>query len=230
VICPGGGYTRLAIDHEGVDVARWLNGMGMVGVVLTYRLPSDAIMKDKSIGPLQDVQEAIRIVRRRALEWSIDPNRVGIMGFSAGGHLAGSASTLYRRRPYDHVDTTSARPNFSILIYGVLSMREDWTHPGSRDNLLGGHPDPALVKMFSAEQNVDADTPPAFLVHAANDQTVSPQNSIAYFEALRHFSIPVELHLYETGGHGFGLAPGGGTESGWPEACRRWLQARSFLP
>ena len=229
VICPGGGYIRLAIDHEGEEVAKWLNGMGIVGVVLTYRLPSDRIMTDKSIGPLQDVQEAIRIVRRRANEWSIDSRRIGVMGFSAGGHLAGSASTLYGYKANPDADSTSARPDFSLLIYGVISMQNGLTHEGSRRSLLGEDPDSALVNLFSAERQVIARTPPAFLVHAVNDSTVPVANSISYFNALRRFSIPVELHLYETGGHGFGLARKGGTESGWPDACRNWLRAHGMV-
>ncbi len=229
VICPGGGYIRLAIDHEGEEVAKWLNQMGAVGIVLTYRLPSDAIMKDKSVGPLQDVQEAIRIVRRRAKEWSVDPGKVGVMGFSAGGHLAGSASTLYGRHVYAVSDTTSARPDFSLLIYGVLSMRSGMTHGGSRRALLGEHPDSAQVDLFSAEMQVDERTPPAFLVHAVSDPVVPFLNSVAYLEALRRCSVPAELHLYEDGGHGFGLGRDGGTESGWPDACRRWMKQHTFI-
>lgn len=227
VVCPGGGYVRLAMDHEGYDIARWLAESGVTAFLLKYRLPSDTIMDDKSVGPLQDVQEAIRIVRRRAVEWGIDPARIGVMGFSSGGHLAGSASTLYGKKVYDN-EAISARPDFSVLIYGALSMQESIAHSGSRKRLLGEHPDTALVNEFSAECRVTAQTPPAFIVHAANDSTVPVANSIAYFSALKRNGVPAELHLYEKGGHGFGLAKGRGTASGWPDACIAWLRERGF--
>ncbi len=230
IICPGGSYMRLAMDHEGYDVARSFQRSGIAAIVLKYRLPADEIMKDKSIGPLQDVQEAIRIVRRRASEWNIDPHRIGVMGFSAGGHLAGSASTLFDRRTYDPVDTASARPDFSVLIYGVLSMHDGVTHANSRTNLLGEHPDSAKVRLFSAEDQVTAGTPPAFLVHSANDPTVPVAGTVAYFSALKKHSIPAEMHIYETGGHGYGLGKLNGTESAWPEACREWMKMHGFLP
>jgi acetyl esterase/lipase len=229
IICPGGGYARLAIDHEGMDVARWFSSIGVAGFVLKYRLPSDTIMKQKSIGPLQDIQEAIRIVRRRAIEWGINPGEIGVAGFSAGGHLAGSASTLYNEKTAPAADTVGARPDFSIIVYGVLSMKQGMTHGGSRKNLLGTDPDTSLVTKFSAEENVTSKTPPAFIVHAANDPSVPVASSLAYFTALKKASVPAELHVYQTGGHGFGLAPHGGTESGWPEACRAWLIARKIL-
>jgi acetyl esterase/lipase len=230
IICPGGGYARLAIDHEGHDVAKWFTQSGVAGIVLKYRLPSDDIMKDKSVGPLQDVQEAIRIVRRKAKEWNIDPGKIGVMGFSAGGHVAASASTLYGYKTFDTDDTTSARPDFSLLIYGVLTMQEKLTHVDSRTNLLGEHPDSAMVERFSAERQVNARTPPAFLVHSADDPSVPVENSISYFSALRRYGIPAELHVYEKGGHGYGLAKNQGTESGWPEACKNWMRAHSLLP
>ena len=172
IICPGGSYRGLAIGHEGEDVARWFNSLGIVGIVLKYRLPSDRIMEDKSIGPLQDVQKSIRIVRRKSGEWGIDPHRIGIMGFSAGGHLAATASTMYDECVYELTDTTSARPDFSLLIYGVLSMQRSITHEGSFESLLGKDADSALVDRFSNELHVDKWTPPAFLVHAADDHVV----------------------------------------------------------
>ena len=229
IICPGGSYRGLAIGHEGEDVARWFNSLGIVGIVLKYRLPSDSIMEEKSIGPLQDVQKSIRIVRRRSREWGIDPHRIGIMGFSAGGHLAATASTMYDECVYELTDTTSARPDFSLLIYGVLSMQRSITHQGSFESLLGKDADSALVEKFSNELHVDKWTPPALLVHAADDHVVPVENSIRFFQALEKHSIPAELHIYEHGGHGFGLAPNGGTESAWPEACARWLRAHGWL-
>lgn len=229
VICPGGGYGVLAIDHEGYDIAAWFNEVGIAGIVLKYRLPSDEIMEDKTIGPLQDVQEAIRIVRRNAKQWNIDPQKIGVMGFSAGGHLAGTASTLYGENVYQPSDNTSARPDFSILIYGVLSMQKEITHMGSRNNLLGKDASQERMDKFSNELHIDSRTPPAFLVHSEDDGAVPVENSIRYFQALKKNSIPGELHIYETGGHGYGLATNGSTESNWPEACRNWLKKHGWL-
>ena len=229
VICPGGGYMRLAIDKEGIDIAHRFNDMGVAGIVLKYRLPSDRIMKDKSIGPLQDVQEAIRIVRRNASQWKVDRAKVGVIGFSAGGHLAACASTLYDDHVYNSKDTISARPDFSILIYPVISMDEGITHHGSRELLLGKNPSDDLVRKFSTELQVNQTTPPAFLVHAADDATVPVENSIRYFEALKKYSIPVELHVFQKGGHGFGLGIGKGTTATWPEECMLWLKQNGFV-
>jgi acetyl esterase/lipase len=228
IICPGGGYVRLAIDHEGINVAQWLNQFGITAYLLKYRLPDDLIMKDKSVGPLQDVQESIRIVRRNAKEWEINPDKIGIMGFSAGGHLAASASTLYNDKVYDS-DTTNARPDFSILIYPVISMNPEITHAGSRNNLLGDNPNEKLLEHFSTEFQVNKNTPPAFLVCAEDDKTVPVENSIHYFLSLKKYSISAELHIYEKGGHGFGLAKNGGTESHWPDACILWLKENGLL-
>lgn len=229
VICPGGGYGRLAIDHEGYDIGVWLKEQGIAGIVLKYRLPSESIMKDKSVGPLQDAQEAIRMVRRHAKEWNINPNKVGIMGFSAGGHVASTASTHYKDNVYQATDTVSARPSFSILIYPVISMTKEITHGGSQKALLGATPEPKLIERFSNELQVTADTPPAFLVHSTDDGTVPVQNSIDYLLALKRNKVPAELHIYEKGGHGYGMGRSSGTESTWPEACKKWLKARGLL-
>jgi acetyl esterase/lipase len=229
IICPGGGYGRLAVDHEGSQVAELFNKLGVSAFVLKYRLPSDVIMKDKSIGPLQDAQQAIRLVRSRSREFNIDPDKIGIMGFSAGGHLASTASTHFTERVYESKDTTSARPDFSLLIYPVISMDTTITHRGSRNTLLGLKPAIELERRFSNELMVTANTPPAFLVHATDDGTVPVENSIRYLLALRAHHIPAELHIYEKGGHGFGLGKSSGTESSWPEACKKWLEARGFI-
>jgi acetyl esterase/lipase len=228
VICPGGGYWALAYKHEGYQVAAWFNRIGVTAFVLKYRLPDSAIMTDKSIGPMQDGQEAIRIVRRHAKEWNINPNKIGIMGFSAGGHLASTLSTHYNEKVYEPIDSTSARPDFSLLIYPVISMDSSITHMGSRENLLGKHPSAEMVKWFSNELQVNRQTPPAFLVHSIDDNTVPVQNSINYALALMKYHIPCELHIYETGGHGYGLGKSADTESSWPEACEKWLKARGF--
>lgn len=229
VICPGGGYWLLAYKHEGIDIAKWFNKMGVSAFILKYRLPDNSIMKDKSVGPLQDAQEAIRIVRRNAKDWNIDSNKIGIMGFSAGGHLASTASTHFDEKVYHVTDSTSARPNFSLLIYPVVSMDPAITHMGSHNNLIGENATKEQEKHFSNELQVTEQTPPAFLVHSLNDNVVPVQNSINYALAMKNFKTPCELHIYETGGHGYGLGRSNGTESAWPEACKKWLTARGLL-
>jgi len=229
MICPGGGYGALAFDHEGNAIAKWLNDNGIAGIILKYRLPSDLIMKDKSIGPLQDAQEAMRIIRRHAEEWKIDPKKVGVIGFSAGGHLASTISTHYAEKVYDVKDNTSARPDFSLLIYPVVSMDTLVTHRGSRNNLLGLKPGDDLVRRFSNELQITADTPPAFLVHSSDDDAVPVMNSIGYYKGLQKNKIPAELHIFQKGGHGYGLAIGRGTESSWPDLCIKWLKAMGLI-
>lgn len=229
VICPGGGYWGLAIDHEGKQTAEWLNSIGISAFVLKYRLPDDAIMEDKSVGPLQDAQEAIRLVRRSASQWSINPNRIGIMGFSAGGHLASTASTHFNEKVYEPTDTTSARPSFSLLIYPVISMDSAITHSGSRLFLLGENPSEEQVKRFSNELQVTSQTPPAFIIHSLDDNVVPVQNSINYALEMKKNNRPCELHIYQHGGHGYGLGRSNDTESAWPEACKKWLKAQGLL-
>lgn len=227
VICPGGGYSHLAMDKEGFKVAKWLNTLGITAFVLKYRLPSDEIMKNKTIGPLQDAQEAIRTVRRYAGKWNIDPKKVGVMGFSAGGHLASTVSTQYRDELYVH-DTISAKPNFSILIYPVISMEYKITHKGSKTNLLGNAPSEDLMALYSNEKQIDSMTPPTFLVHATDDNVVPVENSIHYYMALKKNNVPAEMHIYEKGGHGFGLGVKDTSEY-WTTACERWLRANHYL-
>ncbi len=225
LICPGGGYGVLAFDHEGNAIARWLNDNGIAGIILKYRLPSDLIMKDKSIGPLQDAQEAMRIIRRKAAEWRLDPDKIGVIGFSAGGHLASTLSTHFGEKVYNAKDNTSARPDFSLLIYPVISFDTTITHRGTMNNLIGLKPDLKQVLRFSNELQITQGTPPAFLVHSADDKAVPVQNSIRYFEGLQKNKIPAELHVFQKGGHGYGLSPKGGTESSWPDLCLKWLKA-----
>lgn len=229
VICPGGAYIGMAVKHEGAQVAKWLNSFGVTAFVLKYRLPDDDIMKNKTIGPLQDAQRAIRIVRSHAKEWGIDSQKIGILGFSAGGHLASTLSTHYNDKVYESDDTTSARPDFSILIYPVISMDSKITHWGSRENLLGKAPSPELVKYYSNELQINKDTPPAFMAHSLNDEAVLAQNSINYALAMHKFNVPCELHLYQSGGHGYGLGNPSSTESSWAESCRKWLEMRGLL-
>lgn len=229
IICPGGGYWGLAIDHEGAQVAKWLNSLGVTAFVLKYRLPNDALMVDTSVGPMQDGQEAIRNVRSNAKEWGINPDKIGIMGFSAGGHLASTLSTHFNEKVYEVSDSISARPDFSLLIYPVISMEEDITHKGSQVNLLGDNPSSERIKHFSNELQVNDETPSAFLVHSIDDRSVSVKNSIGYALALEMNKVSCELHIYQSGGHGYGLGRTDNTESSWPDACKKWLKARGFL-
>ncbi|WP_243349181.1 alpha/beta hydrolase [Parabacteroides sp. FAFU027] len=229
IICPGGAYGGLAIKHEGDQVAKWLNSLGVSAFVLKYRLPDDSIMENKTIGPMQDGQRAIRMVRSRAKEWGINPSKIGIMGFSAGGHLAATLSTHFNDIVYESDDLTSAKPNFSILIYPVISMNGDITHWGSRINLLGNSPTPEMVKHYSNELQVNDKTPPAFMVHSLDDDAVPVQNSINYALALHKANISCELHLYPTGKHGYGMGKSADTKSSWPEACRKWMEVSGLM-
>jgi acetyl esterase/lipase len=228
VICPGGGYTRLAFDHEGFEVAEWLNQQGIAGFVLKYRLPDDRIMEDKSVGPLQDVQRAIRIVRKKADDWQINPNKIGVMGFSAGGHLAATASTLYGMQ-VSPADTISARPDFTVLLYPVISFRDSVTHNGSRLRLLGDSMSEDRIHQFSADEQVTADTPPAFLAHSLDDGAVSYHNSLLYMTALKRNGVRCELHLFQSGGHGYGINRARGSEGNWPVLLREWLKMNAWL-
>jgi len=223
LICPGGGYGVLAFDHEGFAIARWLNNNGIAGIILKYRLPSDFIMKNKSIGPLQDAQEAMRIIRRNASQWKINKNRIGVIGFSAGGHLASTLSTHFDEKVYEAKDTTSARPDFSLLIYPVITFDSSFTHAGSRRNLIGDNPSDDLIRHFSNELMITVRTPPAFLVHSSDDKAVPVKNSLVYYQGLVKNNIIAEMHIFQKGGHGYGLAVNRGTESAWPDLCLRWL-------
>jgi len=227
VICPGGGYHHLAIDKEGYKIAKWLNTLGITAFVLKYRLPNDSIMTDKIIGPLQDAQEAIRFVRRNADNYHLDREKIGVLGFSAGGHLAATLSTHYEDQVYE-ADSISAKPDFSILIYPVISMKNSITHQGSRENLLGISPSQEIIDKYSNEEQVSASTPPTFIVHATDDKSVPVENSIYYYLKLKENNVPAELHLYEKGGHGFGLGKVD-TSQFWTEDCAYWLKSRDFV-
>lgn len=228
IICPGGGYGILAAGHEGSDVARVFNTWGITAFVLLYRLPDTAIMDDKRFGPLQDAQRAIQLVRQHAGEWKLDPHKIGIMGFSAGGHLAASASTHFLKSYTDNPDSISLRPDFSILIYPVISLTDSLTHPGSRQNLIGADPTAADIQFFSNELQVDPSTPPAFLVHALDDGAVPVGNSQAYLKALVKHRVHGELYTYEKGGHGFGMHNPTSPVK-WMDLLRKWLRKRHFL-
>ena len=223
VVCPGGGYGHLAMDHEGVQIANWLNSFGVAGVVLNYR------HKGKGYGypaPLDDAQRAMRLVRSNAASWEIETDKIGVLGFSAGGHLASTVTTLFNReygKAGDELDKFSSRPDFSVLCYPVISTTEWYTHQGSKRNLLGSKPDEDIVKRMSTELQVTDKTPPTFLLHANDDAGVYPENSIAFYTALRKAKVKTELHIYEKGGHGFGLGKGKGPVEGWPDVCQDWI-------
>ena len=216
IVCPGGGYSHLAMDHEGDQIAKWLNSLGIAAFVLKYRLGP----RYHHPAMLNDAQQAIRTVRTRAKEFNISPDRIGIWGFSAGGHLASTASTHF---------TPETRPDFSILTYPVISLNTKYVHKGSLKYLLGDQPDPQLMASLSNETQVTKDTPPTFLVHANDDGAVPPENSILYYMALRNAGVPAELHIYQRGGHGFGLGHTDAALSSWSSRLEAWLQIRGLL-
>jgi acetyl esterase/lipase len=226
VVCPGGGYARLA-DHEGHDVAVWLNGIGVTAVVLKYRLGP----RYRHPAPLQDVARAIRTVRARSKEWSTDPGRIGVIGFSAGGHLASTIATQFdagNQGATDPIERLSSRPDVAVLAYPVISMEENVTHAGSRSNLLGPAPPADLVQAMSTDRRVTPRTPPTFLFHTADDAGVPVENSLRFAAALRASNVPYELHVFETGRHGVGLAPDNPVLSAWPRLLENWLRTRKF--
>lgn len=228
IICPGGGYGVLAYDWEGLDIAKWLNSHGIAGIVLKYRLPSTETQTQSHIVPMADGQRAIRLVRHHAEDWGIDPDQIGIMGFSAGGHLASTLGTHFdsgNPGNEDAIEHQSSRPDFMILAYPVISFTEHITHIGSRNNLLGEDPDQKWVTYFSNEKQVRADSPPTFIFHSQDDTAVPVQHSLLMYEGLLEKQIPVEMHLYPTGGHGFSLSINkAGTQKGWMESCIQWMK------
>ena len=226
IICPGGSYKVLTYQGEGVRTAQGLMNNGIASFVLKYRLPDDAIMKDKKTGPLQDVQQAIKIVRENAGKWGIDVNRVGIMGFSAGGHLASTAATHFEKSLIDNADNINLRPDFLILVYPVISMQDNLTHPDSRTNLLGPNPSKEIIDLFSNEMQVTENTPPTYITHSADDKLVDVDNSIFFFEALRHKNVPVEMHIYPKGGHGFVLRQ---KPEEWMVPLFNWMRNSNFI-
>jgi acetyl esterase/lipase len=228
IICPGGGYTRLSIDSEGYDVAKRLNEMGVTAFVLKYRLPNDQSQPDKSIAPLLDAQQALRLVREQAAKYSLNPERIGLMGFSAGGHLAAWAGTQFARPVGDKPGPVSVRPAFLVLLYPVISFSDTLKHTGSRENLLGKTPTPDQIRRYSNELQVTAQTPPTFLVHAQDDRTVPVNNSIVFYQACLRHGVPAEMHLYPKGGHGFGLN-NKTTKDLWTDRLRNWLDANGWL-
>ena len=224
IIVPGGGYSVVVYNGEGVSTAKALAEKGIAAFVLKYRLPNDAIMVDKKIGPLQDAQQAIKLVRDNADKWGLDRNKIGIMGFSAGGHLASTAATHFEKSYIDNKENTSLRPDFQILVYPVISMEAGLTHGGSRENLLGKNPSNDDIDLFSNELQVKSNTPPAYLTHTADDTTVDVDNSIQYFEKLRQNKVEVEMHIYPKGGHGFIFK-----HAGWITPLLDWMKRNQFI-
>jgi acetyl esterase/lipase len=229
VVYPGGGYSHLSMEKEGSEIANWLALNGVTAFVVKYRLGP----KYHHPTELGDAQRAIRTVRARATEWAVDPNRVGIIGFSAGGHLASSTGTHFDAgtpSSSDAVERASSRPDFMLLMYPVITMRGDsLTHLGSRKSLLGENPDAALVRLMSSELQVTHETPPVFLVHASDDNVVPVENSVLMYQALRAANVPVEMHIFEHGGHGFGLATRDPVLSAWPTLAASWMRRHGWL-
>lgn len=228
IVCPGGGYGALAMNHEGRQVANYLNSLGIAAFVLKYRL-GPRYHHPVEIG---DAQRAIRMVREKAADWHIAPNHIGIMGFSAGGHLASSASTHFdsgKADAPDAIDRVSSRPDFAVLGYPVISLVAPWTHQGSKKNLLGDNPDPELAKSLSGELAVTAQTPPTFLFHTNGDTTVPAENSIYYFLALRKAGVVAEMHIFQRGPHGVGLGMDDFALAEWPRLLANWMRVNSFL-
>jgi len=227
IVCPGGGYTHLSSAREGVQYAHWLTTLGVTVFVLKNRLVDYGYP-----APLQDVLRAVRIVRSRAAEFKINPARIGVMGSSAGGHLAASAGTLFDRadgKTGAPLDATSARPDFLILMYPVISMADGVTHEGSRQALLGENRSPEMLALNSLENQVTAATPPTLLIHTQEDKAVPIENSIRFFQALTRFHVPAELYAFEHGSHGMGMKDGLGTSSDWPKRAEEWLRNRGLL-
>ncbi len=226
IVFPGGGYINLTVTYEGAEIAEAFNKIGVTAFVVKYRLPSDVIMVDKTIGPLQDAERAIQIVRERASEWGIDPHRIGIIGFSAGGHLASTLATHYKQVVIDNKKQTSLRPDFAMLIYPVITFGP-YAHNGSKENLLGKSPSQKLVDLYSNEKQVTADTPPCFLVHAEDDGTVPVQNATMFYDALVKNKVKGEMHNFEEGGHGFGMNNPKNKDK-WFDWAANWMKENGF--
>jgi len=226
IICPGGGYAMESSVYEGTMIAEEFQKHGIAAFILKYRLPSDSIMKDKSIGPLQDAQQAIKTVRQRAAEWKINPAKIGIMGFSAGGHLASTAGTHFEKSYIPNDEKISLRPDFMILVYPVISMKDGLTHGGSRINLLGEKPTADQIELFSNELHINATTPPTWLTHTGDDNVVTVENSIRFYQELIRNNVPTEMHLYPKGNHGFVLSL---KPEEWMQSVFDWMKNSDLL-
>ena len=228
IIAPGGGYQHLSMEKEGSDCAKWLNAHGVAAFVLKYRLGP----KYHHPAELGDAQRAIRTVRAKAAEWGIAPDHIGMWGFSAGGHLTASAGTLFDKGPAasaDAIDKESARPDFLVLSYPVITLEDPFVHKGSRQYLLGDSPDPKLVELLSPEKHVTKETPPTFIYSTTDDQTVPIMNSVMFYAALVAAKVPAEMHIFGHGPHGTGLAPGFPDLKGWPDLLATWMRSRGLM-
>jgi acetyl esterase/lipase len=226
VICPGGGYNNLAYNWEGSDPARWLAAKGIVAIVLKYRLPEPKSNVNPTLSPLMDAKRAIRIARFYAGKWGIQKNKIGIMGFSAGGHLASTAGTHFDAgisSAADSIEQQSSRPDFMVLVYPVISMSKNIMHRGSRNRLIGQNPDSATAKLYSNELQVTKDTPPTFLLHTTDDRTVPVENSLLFYQALKDNGVAAEMHIFPKGGHGFAMGTGYGAVEKWMDICHEWI-------
>jgi len=226
IVFPGGGYINLTVTYEGEDIAKEFNKIGVTAFVVKYRLPSDEIMVDKTIGPLQDAQRAIQIVRERAAEWGVKSDKIGIIGFSAGGHLASTLATHFKKAVIPNPSNISLRPDFAMLIYPVITFGP-YAHAGSRENLIGKNPSQELIDLYSNEKQVTPDTPPCFLVHAADDGAVPVQNSTQFYDALVKNKVKAEMHLFQEGGHGFGMI-NRKNKGRWFEWGVNWMAENGF--
>ena len=227
VICPGGGYSILAYDWEGIDIAKWYNAQGIAAAVLKYRLPKSSSLVKPEIAPLQDAQRAIRLVRHHAKKWNVDSDQIGVMGFSAGGHLASTLGTHYDENVLgdskDPIDSLSARPDFMVLIYPVITFDKKYYHGGSKNNLIGKNASQELIDHYSNDLQVSSQTPTTFLLHTTDDKAVPVANSLLFYQALERNGVAVEMHIYPEGGHGFGLGIGRGHLQQWPDRLKQWL-------
>ncbi|HEY5371104.1 MAG TPA: alpha/beta hydrolase [Hanamia sp.] len=224
VICPGGGYSVIVYGGEGVMTAKAFAQKGVAAFVLKYRLPNDSFQVNKTIAPLQDAQEAIKMVRDSAMVWGIDANKVGIMGFSAGGHVASTEATHFNKALIENTSNTNLRPDFQILVYPVISMQDSLTHKDSRRQLLGANPSKEMIDLYSNELQVNKNSPPAYITQAADDKVVDVDNSVIYFEKLRHHNVPVEMHIYQKGNHGFVFK-----HPGWMEPLFEWMETNNWM-
>ena len=229
IVIPGGGYSIVSYTNEGTNIAAAFNKLGIAAFILKYRLPSDKTMKDKNIGPLQDAQQAIKLVRMQAKKWNLDTAKVGIIGFSAGGHLASTLGTHFTKSVIDNKENTNLRPNFMILVYPVISLTEELMHKGSRNNLIGSTPSEQLTSLYSNDKQVTPLTPPTMLIHAGDDKIVKVANSLRFYEALLANGVSAEMHIYPKGGHGFGIN-NRSTQDKWIDRVENWLKAGNFIP
>jgi acetyl esterase/lipase len=227
IIFPGGGYWINAIQHEGFDVAKRFNDAGVTAFVVKYRIPNDKTMSNRETGPLQDAQQAMYVIRKRAMEWNVNPNQIGIMGFSAGGHLASTAGTHFTTAVNPALKNSNLRPDFMILVYPVISFLDSVGHLGSRDQLIGKSPSKEKISLYSNEMQVTKQTPPTFLIHASDDESVLSENSILFYQSLIKNNVPAELHIYQKGGHGFGMK-NPTTQDAWMDRCLNWMKANGW--